>query len=182
MQISAEKVSVGLTLTAIAVLLIDKSLVELAGFSLSIGAIEFSGVKISSALPPIIAVSAILSLIVYHFIYVFEALAPVFSDGYAKSTRYQKLVRDEVTKACGNSRYGSPCGGKHHTFRRQTYNFGQFQHDMGHLTDPVIITPSWEVHVNGVLHGLRNCISIRIFLASYAPATLGIWALWTIAL
>lgn len=181
MDVSGDKVAASLVAAAIVVLLVDHSFVEFSGFSLSIGALEFSEVKISSLLPPVAAVAVIVALLVYHIIYLFEALAPVFSDGYAESPKYQKLVGDAVARMCESTKYGSPYGGKHHTLRRQTYNFGKFQHEVGYLTDSVVVTPSKDEHMSGVLHGLRRCVSVRLFLAGYAPAILGVWALCAIA-
>ncbi|MFH2140548.1 MAG: hypothetical protein ABII63_07100 [Pseudomonadota bacterium] len=181
MDITGEKVAISLVVAAIAVLLVDQSFVEISAFSLSIGALELSEVKINSLLPPVVAVAFIIALLVYHVIYMFKALAPVFRDGYAECPKYQKLVGDAVARMCGSTKYGSPYGGMRHTLRRQTYRFGRFQHEMGYLTDPVEVTPSRIDHLCGVLYGLRRCINVRQFLAGYAPAILGVWALYVIA-
>jgi hypothetical protein len=170
-----------LIITAVAVLLFDYSLVEISSVNLSIGALELSEVKISDLLLPIAAFALVITLLIYHLIYSFEALTQPYRSGYSESPRFQKLVGDEVAKLCGNRKHGSPCGGLNHSFRRKSYDLGRFQHEIGYLTDPVIINPSLSVHFSGVLYGLRRCLSIRLCLSQYAPALLAIWALIAIA-
>lgn len=181
MELKKENLSVWLAGASVLALLINYNLVTIKGFSLSFWGLDLENIEFSKILPALIAISLILSLLIYHLINMVEVLAPTYRSGYAESKSFQELVKARVSAASGTDRYGCPCGGLNHGLLPGTFELGQWVKPDGTLSECVFITIDQKTHISGVLHGLRRCCTIRASLQWLGPIVLALWALASVA-
>ena len=181
MDIKEEKLALWLSVVSLLVLLVNYALIEIKDFSLSLGALQLSGVKVGALLPMAAAIALLLGMLIYHVLNLFSSLAGMYRLGYAESPLVERHFKDRLIEETGTEKYASPRGGLAYTLLPGRFDLGQWQRTDGSLSGRVIISPGWKVHLSGVVYGIRRCHTFRVLLKWYGPIVLAVWAIGAIA-
>lgn len=182
MDFSEEKCAVGLILLSVAVLAVKYGFLAVQSLSIDAGGLSLKGIETPNGLLlPIVACALVVGLSICHIQHRWRGVSDRFRAGYRECRDIVELVRTRVAEVSGTARYGSPCGGIHGSFRNKSFELGRFQTDDGALSASVIVSPSSKEHVRAVKSGLARTLSPRLWLGTYAPLLLGIWALMVVA-
>jgi hypothetical protein len=176
------KCSVALILIAILVLAVNYNLLSAEILSFSIANISLANIKTNGILLPAAAIAVILGCGICHVRHVWPGIYELYSQGYKQSAGVVELVRSEVATAAQDAKYGAPYGGICGSFKPTEQPLGQFTRPDGSSSPMVVIRLKGAVHWLAVRSGLRRMLSRRLWLGSYGPILLGLWALMSVAL
>lgn len=182
MQPLAEKCSLGLIISALAVLAIDFELVTLGSMQANFAVFSVEGLTPTRFFVTIVCIAGLAALALCHMRHHLPQLARMFSAGYREAPSMVALVRATVALAAEDSKYGAPYGGIHGSLIPRSYDIGRFIKPSGALSDSVIISPSHAEHWAAVWNGIGHLLQKKAWLPVYAPLLLGVWALATIIL
>lgn len=176
------KCSVALIVVAILVLAVNYSLLSADILSFSIANVSLANIKTNGILLPAAAIAVIFGCGICHVRHIWSEVLELYSQGYKQSAVVVELVRSEVAAAAQDAKYGAPCGGIYGSFKPTEQALGRFKRPDGSLSPMVVIRLKGAVHWLAVRSGLRRMLSPRLWLGSYGPILLGLWALMSLTL